>query len=71
MLEFAAGGGLLAEAGRYRLRLWDAAAGVVAAAGPRVSTARDAISGAAFSPDGSLIATAEGSAARVWHVPAL
>ena len=71
MLEFAADGRLLAEAGRYRLRLWDAAAGVVAAAGPRVSTARDAISGAAFSPDGSLIATAEGSAARVWHVPAL
>ncbi|HEX4291993.1 MAG TPA: WD40 repeat domain-containing serine/threonine protein kinase [Trebonia sp.] len=71
VLEFAAGGGLLAEAGRYRLRLWDAAAGVVAAAGPEVKTARDAISGAAFSPDGSLIATAEGTAARVWHVPPL
>jgi hypothetical protein len=42
---------------------------VVVAAGPRIKTARDAISGIAFSPDGSLIATAEGSAARVWHAP--
>jgi WD40 repeat protein len=70
ILEFAPGGGLLAEAGRFRLRLWDTAAGVVAAAGPRIKTARDAISGVAFSPDGGLIATAEGSAARVWHLPA-
>jgi WD40 repeat protein len=69
ILEFAAVGALLAEAGRFRLRLWDTAAGVVAAAGPRIKTARDAISGVAFSPDGSLIATAEGSAARVWHAP--
>ena len=68
-LEFTPGGGLLAEAGRFRLRLWDAVAGEVAAAGPTIKTARDAISGVAFSPDGSLIATAEGSAARVWHVP--
>jgi len=71
ILEFAAAGPLLAEAGRFRLRLWDTAAGLVAAAGPAIKTARDAISGVAFSPDGSLIATAEGSAARVWHVPAL
>jgi len=71
ILEFAPGGGLLAEAGRFRLRLWDSAAGAVAAAGPRISTARDAIAGVAFSPDGGLIATAEGSAARVWHLPAL
>jgi WD40 repeat protein len=69
ILEFAAAGPLLAEAGRFRLRLWDAVAGGVAAAGPTIKTARDAISGVAFSPDGSLIATAEGSAARVWHVP--
>jgi len=71
ILEFAADSGLLAEAGRFRLRLWDTAAGRVAAAGPRVKTARDVISGVAFSPDGRLIATAEGSAARVWHVPQL
>ena len=71
ILEFAPGSGLLAEAGRFRLRLWDTAAGVVAAAGPRVKTARDAISGVAFSPDGGLIATAEGVAARVWHAPEL
>jgi len=45
--------------------------GLLAAAGPRISTARDAIAGVAFSPDGGLIATAEGSAARVWHRPAL
>ena len=69
ILEFTPGGGLLAEAGRFRLRLWDTAAGAVAAAGPRISTARDAIAGVAFSPDGGLIATAEGSAARVWHLP--
>jgi WD40 repeat protein/tRNA A-37 threonylcarbamoyl transferase component Bud32 len=71
VLEFAAEGALLAEAGRFRLRLWDTAAGAVVAAGPTITTARDAISGVAFSPDGSLIATAEGSSARVWHVPGL
>jgi WD40 repeat protein len=71
ILEFAPGSALLAEAGRFRLRLWDTAAGAVAAAGPRITTARDAIAGVAFSPDGGLIATAEGSAARVWHRPAL
>jgi WD40 repeat protein len=70
ILEFAPGSALLAEAGRFRLRLWDAAAGAVVAAGPRISSARDAIAGLAFSPDGGLIATAEGSAARVWHRPA-
>jgi WD40 repeat protein len=71
LLAFAAGSSMLAEAGRFRLRLWDTAAGVLAAAGPTVKTARDAISGVAFSPDGLLLATAEGSAARVWHVPSL
>jgi WD40 repeat protein len=71
ILEFAPGSALLAEAGRFRLRLWDTAAGAVVAAGPRISTARDAIAGVAFSPDGGLIATAEGTAARVWHRPAL
>ena len=71
ILQFAPGHGLLAEAGRFRLRLWDTAAGVVTGAGPRIKAARDAIAGVAFSPDGGLIATAEGSAARVWHVPPL
>jgi WD40 repeat protein len=71
ILEFGPGSGLLAEAGRFQLRLWDIADGAVAAAGPRIKTARDAISGVALSPDGGLIATAEGSAARVWHAPQL
>jgi hypothetical protein len=71
ILEFAPGSALLAEAGRFRLRLWDTVGGAVAAAGPRIKTARDAIAGVAFSPDGGLIATAEGTAARVWHLPAL
>lgn len=71
ILEFGPDRGLLAEAGRFQLRLWDTADGAVAAAGPRIAAASDAISSLASSPDGSLIATAEGSAARVWHVPPL
>jgi WD40 repeat protein len=67
ILRFSPGTGLLAAAERSRLRFWDTAEGTLAAAGPRVKADRDAIAGAAFSPDGRLIATAEGTAARVWH----
>jgi serine/threonine protein kinase/WD40 repeat protein len=70
ILRFSPGNGLLAAAGRSQLRFWDTAEGTLAAAGPRVKADRDAIAGAAFSPDGRLIATAEGTAARVWHAPA-
>jgi serine/threonine protein kinase/WD40 repeat protein len=69
ILRFSPGNGLLAAAGRSQLRFWDTAEGTLAAAGPRVKADRDAIAGAAFSPDGRLIATAEGTAARVWHAP--
>jgi WD40 repeat protein len=71
MLMFSPGNRLLADAGRFQLRLWDAATRVVAAAGPRITGTQDTIQDAAFSPDGRLIATAEGSTARVWHVPEL
>jgi serine/threonine protein kinase/WD40 repeat protein len=71
ILRFSPGNSLLAAAGRSRLRFWDTAEGTLAAAGPRVKADHDAIAGAAFSPDGRLIATAEGTAARVWHAPTL
>jgi serine/threonine protein kinase len=71
ILAFAPGTRLLAEAARFRLRLWDTATGALAAAGPGIGAARDALRAAAFSPDGRLIATAEGTAARVWHLPLL
>ena len=69
LLQFAAAGSVLAEAGRFQVRLWDTAASLVIAAGPKVTAARDAIASLAFAPDGMLLATAEGTAARVWHVP--
>jgi hypothetical protein len=57
MLLFSPGNRLLADAGRFRLRLWDSATRVVAA-GPRIKGAEDSIQDAVFSPDGRLIATA-------------
>ena len=71
ILRFSPGDGLLAAAAPSQLRFWDTAGGTLAAAGPRVKADRDAIADAAFSPDGRFIATAEGTAARVWHAPAL
>jgi WD40 repeat protein len=69
MLMFSPASRLLAEVGRRQLRVWDPAGRMVIAVGPQITGTRDAIRDAAFSPDGALIATAEGGTARVRQVP--
>ena len=68
ILLFSPDSRLLLDAGRFQLRLWDTSAPDVSAA-PKISADHESISCVAFSPDGRLIATAEGTAARVWRAP--
>ena len=60
---------LLADVGRHQVRFWDPLGRMLIAVGPRIAGNRDTIEDAVFSPDGRLIATAEGGTARVRQVP--
>jgi WD40 repeat protein len=69
MLLFSPSSRLLADVSRHQVRVWDPVGRMVIAVGPQIAGSRDTIKDAVFSPDGRLIATAEGGTARVRQVP--
>jgi WD40 repeat protein len=58
----------LANADR-RLEIWDTATRDLVASAPLADNTGTGARAPVFSPESRLIATAEGEAARVWHVP--